>query len=169
MLTNENDIEAWLKKMDIRNYDIHNGVVDVAGDVALKQDVANIPVQFRYVSGSFFGTTRKLVSLKGCPHTVGDCFSCSYNKLTSLEGGPLNVEEWYACVDNSLVNLVGMANEIGYRIYLDSDLTSFEGLAPKHFDQVICPSERFIDFKKEFKINNSYPMPSFGITEDYKW
>jgi hypothetical protein len=53
----------------------------------------------------FFVDNKQLTSLDGCPHTVGETFSCSYNKLKSLKGGPREVGHEYYCNENFLTSL----------------------------------------------------------------
>jgi hypothetical protein len=91
----------WLHSMDIYDYDICGGVVHVVGDVNIcYQRLTSIPVQFGYVSGHFYCSNNKLISLAGCPSEVGEFFSCSFNNLTSFEGGPTEVGGDFICRGN---------------------------------------------------------------------
>jgi len=171
MLTDETEIKKWLDNEEIKNYTIHdNGVVDVAGSVEIYKDLyTNLPVQFGNVTGTFQCEQNSLVSLAGCPHTVGKNFSCSENQLRDLVGGPKKVGWHYHCHTNKLKNLKGIAQDIGEHIDCSfNPLISLEGLNPSHIEKLDDIDENLID---DFRMKNdpTYEQPSFGITEEFRW
>ena len=111
------------------SYTIKNGVVDVKGDVSLKNDniksLTNGAFRFRKVSGCFlcckrFSSTsprgaHNLASLKGAPEEVGDDFICwDCPNLRSLEYAPKKVSGDFDCQDcESLTSLEGASKEVG--------------------------------------------------------
>ena len=92
---------------DIRYYTINDDLsIDVDGDVYLTSiNLEYLPLRFNYVSGYFSCSTNRLVSLKGCPRTVGGNFSCAYNELKTLEGCPQTVNGNFLCFGNELKDL----------------------------------------------------------------
>ena len=59
------DIESILKKLGITNYKIRDGIVDVDGDVDIRnKKLKKIPVQFGVVTGNFYCGNDNLTS--GC-------------------------------------------------------------------------------------------------------
>ena len=89
------EVEAWLKKMMVKNYTINEDLtVDVDGNVSISdKKISVLPVKFKNVTGYFDCSLNKLTSLKGAPREVGRSFYCFKNKLTSLEGAP-NRSRW---------------------------------------------------------------------------
>jgi len=57
-------------------------------------------MKFGNVKGYFSCRFNNLVSLEGCPRTVGGDFSCSVNRLVSLEGCPKTVGRDFFCIRN---------------------------------------------------------------------
>jgi hypothetical protein len=112
-------------------------VVDVQGDVRLKRNINQLPVQFGHVSGSFYCVSHRLTSLQGAPHHVGTHFSCINNMLTSLQGAPGHVGGNFDCQHNKLTSLQGAPAHVGgdfdcsYNTLTSNMLTSLEG-APDH-------------------------------------
>ena len=103
---NKIEIKAWLDSMDIKNYTINDDLtVDVNGDVYLSfNNLTSIPVQFGKVNGYFSCHNNQLISLAGCPSSVGDGFYCfDNNLLTSLKGCPSSVGGDFCC-DGNLEN-----------------------------------------------------------------
>jgi hypothetical protein len=94
------------------------GVVDVIGDVELKSNLAQMPVQFGHVTGDFWCYGTSLTNLTGAPHEVGGSFYCHYNKLTSLTGAPQSVGGDFACGSNPLTSLMGTPDQIQGVIFL---------------------------------------------------
>ena len=87
------EIDKICKKYNIKNYTIKgDGSIDVDGyvDIVSESELGldKIPLKFGKVSGYFNCYDFNLLSLEGCPHTVGDGFYCGGNQLTSLQGSP---------------------------------------------------------------------------------
>jgi hypothetical protein len=82
----EQDIVRICDVYDIRNYVIReDGLVDILGNVFLGGfSLRRIPLHFGKVSGGFYCGNNKLTSLKGCPISVGDHFSCVNNRLIAV-------------------------------------------------------------------------------------
>lgn len=108
-LKTKEDIEDWLKKMNIKNYNINKDLtVDVYDNVNIsKKQLKYIPIQFRTITNDFYCNNNRLISLEGCPSKVDGDFRCNNNQLTSLEFGPYDVEENYECEYNQLTSLKG--------------------------------------------------------------
>lgn len=72
-LTDPKHIGAWLKSMDVKDWTLSkDGQVDVNGNVHLDRklgDLAQLPVRFGKVSGEFWCSDNKLISLKGALNT----------------------------------------------------------------------------------------------------
>jgi hypothetical protein len=110
----ERSIEDWCIKLDLKNYSIDNGVVNVKGTVLIsRMKLEKIPVQFGIVVTNFFCSTNKLISLDGSPKEIYGDFNCKDNMLKSLKGGPLNVNGGYYCQYNKLISLDGSPEKIG--------------------------------------------------------
>ena len=119
---------------DIRYYTINDDLsIDVDGDVYLTSiNLEYLPLRFNYVSGYFSCSTNRLVSLKGCPRTVGGNFSCAYNELKTLEGCPQTVNGNFLCYFNELKSLEGCPQKVGGNFYCyDNKLKDLE-----HFPEV---------------------------------
>jgi len=114
MLTNRNDIKAWLDSMSIKHYTINDtGTVTVDGDVNLYQcGLTHIPIRFRIVYGYFDCSTNYLKTLEGSPREVGGDFDCDYNVLKSLEYSPYEVGGSFSCRANHLKSLEYAPREI---------------------------------------------------------
>ncbi len=117
-LKKEEEIRAWLSKMDITNYRLIENpaakagearyIVDVLQDVNIgSKKLRIIPVQFGEIMGSFVCSFNNLKSLKGAPHKVRGIFDCDNNELTSLVWGPSVVEGNYWAGENKLISLKG--------------------------------------------------------------
>lgn len=115
MLTNKEDIKAWLDQYGIERYTINKDMtVDVDGHVCLQlQQLTSIDVQFNNVSGNFYCNSNQLTSLRGCPETVKGYFYCFNNILTSLEFCPKTVGGTFSCCDNKLTALDYFPNSVG--------------------------------------------------------
>jgi hypothetical protein len=140
-----NAIQELLDKhfiiMGTTHIDAETGVVDVEGKVGLVRRVAQMPVQFGTVTGSFTCSEYRLESLVGAPHTVGKDFSCGHNRLTSLEGGPVQVGGRYDCRRNPLNSLDGLPQKLGDKlsVFYSKDLPLLSLLdIPK--DQLVLDS-----------------------------
>lgn len=142
-LVNNEDtiIEQFLKdNYNIRGtYTIKNGVVDVDGDVILKNTnlefLTNGLFEFGEVTGLFNAggvTSTKIKSLKGAPKIAGR-FSVLRSKITSLKGGPEIVNNDYNIYYNDkLLSLKGAPKIVkgDYICYHCDSLKSLKG-APK--------------------------------------
>jgi hypothetical protein len=118
---------AWLEKMKIKNYEIDdNLVVNVQGSVNLdKKGLEYLPVQFGHVGDYFSCRGNKLLSLKGCPHTVEDSMDCAYNKLVTLEYFPKEIGSSCLINNNHLLTLEYCTENIyGRFLCHDNELTS---------------------------------------------
>lgn len=82
-----------------------NAQVSVAGEVVLKTQVKQLPVQFHTVTGDFVVGDSMLVNLKGSPISLGGGFYCGGNQLTSLEHAPTHVNGDFQCGYNKLKTL----------------------------------------------------------------
>ena len=89
------DIDSICEKYGIRYYTINSdGTVDVDDNVSLSyKRLTKLPLRFGKVSGDFNFHNNNLISLEGCPESVGVSFACNYNKLTTLKGCPQSVGE----------------------------------------------------------------------------
>jgi hypothetical protein len=122
----------WLEDMEIKNWKYEEGIINVNGDVIISNKIlTKIPVQFGYVSGSFYCRNNQLTSLSGAPKEVGGDFSCHNNKLTSLSGAPKEIGGNFWCDNNKLTSLSGGPKEVGEDFWCNNNqLTSLSG-APK--------------------------------------
>ena len=108
------------------SYIIKDGVVDVKGDVKVKnreiESLTNGTFRFGTVQGCFYCVRcTKLTSLKGAPENVNSDFYCSdCSNLTSLEGAPEEVGGDFYCNDcSSLKSIKGISPNIKGKIYSD--------------------------------------------------
>ncbi|CAK1332162.1 E3 ubiquitin-protein ligase sspH2 [Burkholderia pseudomallei] len=131
--------------------------VDVNTSVSIKGfGLAEIPIKFGRVFGSFDCSENGLKSLKNCPEKIDGAFDCSNNQLKSLEFGPKEVgplrevnstpydcshnqlmtamvtglaKMSYDCSHNQLTSLRGISNNICRDLYCSNNaLRSFEYL-----------------------------------------
>lgn len=133
-LYNRYTIDKFCRDYSIRNYTINkDGTVDVDGyvDISDIKGLGKIPIKFRNVSGYFNCSNSDLVSLEGCPVSVGGEFICSNNKLTSLKGCPSSVGSvggGFFCDGNKLVTLEGCPSYVGGGFNCScNELVSLEG------------------------------------------
>jgi hypothetical protein len=120
-----------------------DGSVSVNGNCQLRKN-RSIQIIFKEVTGYFDAEDRNLISLDGCPRTVGRNFSCNENKLTTLVGGPTTVYGDYYCNWNHLTDLIGAPATIQHTFDCSFNhmLTSLDG-APKsvrNLDLTSCSS-----------------------------
>lgn len=130
MLTNKEDIKAWLDQYGIQKYTINEDMtVDVDGDVSLeKKKLKYIPVQFNKINGKFNCSDNQLMSLEGCPKEVKGGFLCHNNKLKSLKYSPILIEKDFICSHNKLRNLLGCCQNIKGDFYAgNNELKSLAG------------------------------------------
>ena len=118
------------------SYIIKGGVVDVKGDVTVKnkniESLTNGLFRFGTVHGCFYcvGCT-KLTSLKGAPEKTNSDFYCSdCPNLTSLEGAPEEVGGNFVChYCHNLTSLSGAPRKVwkGFDCDKCSELKSLKG------------------------------------------
>jgi hypothetical protein len=129
------DIRSICQKYDIENYKINDdGSIDVDGNIYLAEfNLAELPLNFRNISGFVNCNSNRLTSLEGCPKSIGGSFACGDNKLTSLKGCPKSVGGGFSCSDNLLTSLEGCPKSVGGNFYCianrltSNKLTSLEG------------------------------------------
>lgn len=84
-------LRSTMNKSD--SYEFKDGFVNVNGGIwadgnDVREKLTAIPVQFGEVTGEFHVRHNELISLKGCPHTIGKAFTCYDNQLTTLDYFP---------------------------------------------------------------------------------
>lgn len=145
MLKTEEEIKTWLRMNNIEKYTIHTDLsVDVLGDVDLSdKKLAELPIQFNTVFGSFDCSLNHLKSLKGSPYKVTVNFNASTNRLESLKYGPLEVGNNYSCANNQLSTFEGSPKFIyGNFNYSGNKILAFENSnAPKVKGDVITGNQ----------------------------
>jgi hypothetical protein len=99
-------IKFWCGLLELKNYEIINGLVNVNGSVDISsRNFDKIPIKFGFVTGDFNCSHNILKTLEGSPVKVGRSFNCVFNNLTSLIGGPKEVGEIFYCQNNNLSTL----------------------------------------------------------------
>jgi len=125
------DIDSICEKYGIKNYTINSdGIVDVNGSVNLSgKDLTKLPLKFGKVSGYFNCHNNNLITLEGCPLSLGSSFNCSSNKLTTLKDSPQSVGGYFDCSYNNLISLEGSPQSVldGYFQCAGNYLTTLEG------------------------------------------
>jgi len=117
-------IEKWLDQMYVNEWIINDDLsIDIEGGVYLSDIGPTLPpfIQFGKVKDSFRITNSGLISLRGCPHTVGLVFNCENNRLDSLVGAPYYVQGNFLCSNNSIkfsINDVKEVCRVGGEIYV---------------------------------------------------
>lgn len=172
MFTDKKDIELWLKKMGINNYNINDDLtVDVDGNVDLSgREIDSIPAQFGKVYGDFNVDKNKLTSLKGCPEIVMGSFCCSLNDLTSLDYCPKRIGENFSCYRNQLTSLSGMPKKINCNfICSQNPIITFDGIAENiggdlGMDNLEINEEELLKFNTNVKGNL---FSDFGFNDDF--
>lgn len=127
----EQEIRNICREFYIKNYSINeDGSVDVNGDVEIEEwEIEKLPLRFRNITGGFWINDNKLKSLKGCPKTVDEDFSCAGNFLVSLVGGPESVGGDFYCNDGKLRSLEGSPRRIGGDFHCDNNrIVDFKGV-----------------------------------------
>lgn len=105
----------------------NDGLVSCTGDVQFLGGRKKLPVRFGKVEGSFQVQQRKLTTLSGAPHTVGQRFICWGNQITSFEGAPVKVGAEVYARDCNLINLTHAPECTELRVQ-DNPLTSLTGM-----------------------------------------
>ena len=129
MYSTREDVENWLKEMEIKNYIINKDLtVDVNSNVSItSKKLKEILVQFGTIKGNFSCGWNELTSLKGCPEVVCGGFTCNSNKLTNLKSCPKTVNGSFYCFNNNLTSLKDCPEVIhGDFNCSDNALTSLE-------------------------------------------
>lgn len=131
---NQQEIEKWLDKYNIKNYTIQpDGVVDVNGDIDLNGFTEeSILVQFGTVTGSFdLGQATAITSFKGAPRIVGEHCYCDTSTMSSLEGIPKSIGGDVSFFKTNIKSLSGidkLVNQIDGMVYLDENTSHILGL-----------------------------------------
>ena len=174
-LKTEEEIEAWLEKYEVEDYEIHDDLtVTLNSDLNLfVKSIRVIPIKFKetksikissnyltsidwapeVVSGDFECNNNQITSLEGGPKEVHGTFDCEQNKLTSLEGGPKVVKGSYVCSNNNLGNLKGIADEVGASVDVSNcNLTSLEFLPSKIGANLFIDNNKITSFRGIYKV-----------------
>ena len=147
MFKTKKEIEVWLAKNKISNYDILEDLsVNANGDVKLgAKKLSYLPIQFNHIEGNFELFNNDLITLKGCPIRVSGNFAISTNNLKSLENSPIYVGGDFHMGFNQVNNLNSFHTEIGKTLYCDNNpLTTLNDLS------ITCKK---VYFYKEIDIN----------------
>ncbi len=117
----------------------HQYIVNVKDSINLyNKKLIEIPIQFYQIDKNFYCHHNQLISLKGCPHSIGlhfilcsnkltslkycpqkiggDC-DFSYNQLTSLEYCPHFINGFFDCSDNQLTSLRYSPDYVGLVLF----------------------------------------------------
>jgi hypothetical protein len=96
-----NQFNYILQHLDIKNYTIKDGLIDVDSSVDIsKKRLSIIPISFGHIKGDFSCKDNHITSLKGSPISVSGCFDCRNNKLTNLEYLPKKIGLSIYCEGN---------------------------------------------------------------------
>ncbi len=96
----------------------HQYILSVQGNVNLYNGaLTQIPMQFYHIDSDFDCANNQLISLKGCPLSVGDIFDCSENQLISLEYLPKDIGTTLYCSNNHLKSLEYCPQSINGSLY----------------------------------------------------
>jgi len=151
----KNSIESICKEYGITNYTINeDGSIDVDGDVDLNNCfLEKIPLKFRNVTGHFNCSHNNLISLEGCPISVGYNFFCKYSKLTSLEGCPKNVGGNFYCGYNQLTSLEGCPESSDILHCVFNKITDFKGISEFFEGDLMCHENPIFEIYGLFRQN----------------
>jgi len=153
-------IEKYLKKWIKGSYTIdEDGFCNVNGNVKItNQSISKLPVKFNKVSGYFYCSENKFISLEGFPQEVGGNFDCSENELVSLKYGPKEVGKDFNCSHNKLTSLEGCPQKVGGNFDCENNkLTSLEGGPEEVNGYFICTRNILISLKGgPKKVSDSY-------------
>jgi hypothetical protein len=133
MFTTKKEIEAWLKKMEVKDYTINDDLtVDATGHVALfDKGLQEIPFQFGIINGTFSIHNNQLTSLRGSPRKVTEHFNCSYNNLESLEYCPTEIGENMVFFNNPIKTMKYLPKSVGVFPYPDKHFEDLDLLKVK--------------------------------------
>lgn len=141
-------IRAWLYKHDVQNYTIDptTNVVDVDGDVDMDvDDIKQLPVQFRVVTGNFSIAGSELTTLEGCPQVVGRNFDCSNTDIKDFEGGPQQVGGAYKAMNCGwLSSLKGLPRTVPGILHIggSNSVATLEGIS-EDIGTLVLPASAF--------------------------
>ena len=136
----ESEVAEICKKFGIRNWYLERGLINVDGNVNLRNmGLTHIPLKFGEVTGYFSCSVNRLTSLDGCPIQVGGSFYCDWNNLTSLEGCPIRVGSYFACDNNKLTSLESCPKYVGGNFWCSGNkIREFTGI--KYIESgLYCP------------------------------
>jgi hypothetical protein len=138
-LTNKEDIQNWLDKMNIKNYTIYdNLVVDVDYPVLLSyKNIETIPFQFGVVQRDFLINGNKLKTLKGMPFQIKGKMDCSRNQLISLEYTPQKISTSMICGHNQIKSLKGLPSKINWDLFINDNQLSNLDYLPSEIGNVL--------------------------------
>lgn len=110
MLTNKEDIKAWLKEHEINNFTIDdNLIVNINQDFILnnfsKISIDEFPIQFGVINGSFEIANQNFSHFKNFPKIVKGKFNIYNNNFENLKGMPIFIKEDFVCGDNLFTSL----------------------------------------------------------------
>lgn len=118
-------IKAWLDEYKIENYIINDDLtIDVNGSVNISDMwIEEFPsyIRFGIVTGDFDSNNNELISLIGCPRTIGGDFHYCLNTGVSLDGFPQSIGgNFYCChcmVPDSEIIKVSKLNVVKGKIF----------------------------------------------------
>jgi hypothetical protein len=150
----DNAVEGWgvIEKFLAKNYSLYgkytikNGVVDVMGDVRVRnENITHLThglFKFGTIKGGFYCPyCERLKTLEGAPEKVTGSFDCHFcTKLKSLEGAPKIVGESFDCGNcENLTSLEGAPKAVRYFDCTGCiKLTSLKGAPEKVKYNFIC-------------------------------
>jgi hypothetical protein len=119
-------IEEILDFLDIENYTVISGVVDVEGTVDISDcEMVVLPVKFGVITGNFYCNNNRLLSLINMPTSVGGDFFVNDNKLVNLINCPASIGGHLSCYNNWITSLEGCPDAIGRDLIIrNNKLTS---------------------------------------------
>jgi hypothetical protein len=104
------------------------GLVDVVGNIYIKNKTIFKSISFGKVTGDFYCADIQLTTLEGSPREVGGNFQCDNNELRTLEGSPMEVVGNFQCDNNELITLEGAPRKVGGNFQCDdNELTTLKG------------------------------------------
>lgn len=128
------EVEAWLKKMEVKNYEIDdNLVVNVKNTVNISsKKLSYLPIQFGEIKGDFVVFNVGLRSCSGMPFIVRGGVYANQNKLKTLEYSPVIIEGDYHVGRNRLTTLKGVPDKIGGDFVFSSNRIKTFRFMPNH-------------------------------------
>lgn len=143
---------------------IHNGKVEIGGNLRLKRKAAELPIIFDSVNGSVNFSGKGLISLEGSPSKIRKYFDCSRNKITSLKGCPQQLYGGFNCEGNKLTNLIGAPPHVETSFDCHNNpLTSLDGLPHSIDGWIRIPYSKDLPLLKLLFIKNLIGIDIWGI------